>query len=308
MMIKEPKGTPYAMQARSARRALEALRERLAEEETIVWILSITKRFSDGIEDLQFGRGAIVSLVTGSTMREHYQEFVDTVAAQEREKVAATERERLELARQEQAARERKQQEEARVAAAKEAEQQRLAEAERPREQAAAGSAELADGAGRSAAGEEGSGERFAGPGRGRPPRGLGPVGPPGPRAGFDPPAGFEPLPAAGPPEGFGQPRGGAGVGGGRPGQPGQFPTGPPAMGPSVTIRISGPANMNVNAFLEKLKAALKTGNYQTSHSGGEATLTLGYGGDLQVAIDAIDFGKVQSTDKEKREIRVVVP
>jgi hypothetical protein len=36
--------------------------------------------------------------------------------------------------------------------------------------------------------------------------------------------------------------------------------------------------------------------------------LTLGYGGDLQVAIDAIDFGKVQSTDKEKREIRVVVP
>jgi hypothetical protein len=308
VLINEPKGTPYALQARSARRTLETLRTRFAEDEVIEWILSMTVRFSNGIENLQFGRGSAVETLTASSMREHYQTHVNALAAQEREKLAAAERERLELARQEQAARERKQQEEARVAAAKEAEQQRLAEAERAREQAAAGSAELADGAGRSAAGEEGSGERFAGPGRGRPPRGFGPMGPPGPRAGFDPPAGFEPPPAAGPPEGFGQPRGGAGVGGGRPGQPGQFPSGPPAMGPSVTIRISGPANMNVNAFLEKLKAALKTGNYQTSHSGGEATLTLGYGGDLQVAIDAIDFGKVQSTDEEKREIRVVVP
>lgn len=306
VLINEPKGTPYALQARSARRTLETLRERFAEEETIVWILSITKRFSDGIEDLQFGRGAIVSLVTGSTMREHYQEYVDTMAAREQERLAAADRERQELARQEQAARERKQQEEARVAAAeaaaKEAEQRRLADAERAREQAEAGPTELAGGSPQSADGGERTGGRLAGPGGGRPPRGFGPVGPRGPRSGFEPPA------APGPPAGFGQPRGGAGMGGGRPGQPGQFPSGPPAMGPSVTIRISGPVNMNVNGFLDKLKAALKTGNYQSSHSGGEATLTLGYGGDLQVVIDAIDFGKVQATDLEKREIRVVVP
>ena len=65
---------------------------------------------------------------------------------------------------------------------------------------------------------------------------------------------------------------------------------------------------MNVNSFLERLKIALKTSNYRMSQSGGEATLILGYSGDLQVAVDAIDFGKVQSTDKTKREIRVVVP
>lgn len=302
VLINEPKGTPYALQARSARRTLEALRGRFAEDEVIEWILSMTVRFSNGIENLQFGRGSAVETLTASSMRDHYQTHVNALAAQEQERLAAAERERQELARQEQAARDRKQQEEARVAAAKEAEQTRLAEAERAREQAEAGPTELAGGGTQSAAGGENTGERMAGPGGGRPPRGFGPVGPRGPRSGFEPP------PAAGPPENFGPPRGGAGMGGGRPGQPGRFPSGPPAMGPTVTIRISGPANMNVNAFLDKLKAALKTGNYQSSHSGGEATLTLGFGGDIQVAIDAIDFGKVQATDAEKREIRVVVP
>ena len=79
-------------------------------------------------------------------------------------------------------------------------------------------------------------------------------------------------------------------------------------MGPTVTIRITGPANMNVNAFLETMKDALNTGNYRISQSGREATLVLGYAGDLQAAVDAIDFGKVQSADPTKREIRVVVP
>lgn len=290
ILIKEPQGTPYAKHAFMVRRVMQTLREQMAEDEVIEWILGMTVRFSDGIEDLQFGRDAVVKTVVAIPMKEHYQELVAALAREEQAKLVAAEQARQEEARA------------AAAAAAKEAEAQRQqqAAAERSREASAANPTDLAsgerpnDGGGLNSGGSPG---RF---GQGRPRR-AGPAGAP---------PGFATPPEAGPPPGVGQPRDNGSFSEGRPNRPGAgaAPGRPPSMGPTVTIRITGPANMNVNAFLETMKGALNTGNYRFSQSGREATLVLGYAGDLQAAVDAIDFGKVQSADPTKREIRVVVP
>jgi len=78
--------------------------------------------------------------------------------------------------------------------------------------------------------------------------------------------------------------------------------------GPTVTIKLSGSGQIDVGGFIKKLMADLQTGNYQSSQSGGEATIVLGYAGELQTVIDAIDFGTVESSDAQKREIKVKIP
>jgi len=86
-------------------------------------------------------------------------------------------------------------------------------------------------------------------------------------------------------------------------------PSGPPApSGPGVTVQISSSGQIDIGSLTQKLVSKLKTGNYQASHSGGAGTIFLGYAGDIQTVIDAIDFGTVESSDSQKREIQVKVP
>lgn len=316
MLINEPKGTAYARHAFATRQTIEELKRRFKDDEEVLWLLNMVTSFSDGIEELQFGRGQAVATMSEKSMREHYAAHQAMVEAKKQAELAEATRQQEEIAKQERA---RKAAEAAEVA---EAEKQRqLAEAAQKSKEDSQNTANA--GGNETTKESPGQGERIAGPGLGRPPRGIGsgsgdvaggPAnGPPrgignsGPPPGFGPPQGFGPPPGFGSPPGFGQPGGIGGHNAGPPGPGGPFPGGPPALGPSVTIRITGPNDMDVNSFLEKLKSALKTGNYRTSQSGGEATLTLGYEGDLQIVVDAIDFGTVESIDNAKRELRVKV-
>ena len=326
MLINEPKGTPYAKHARATRRVLEELLETFPEP-NIEWILQHTIRFSDAIEELQFGRTASVDAFTQRPVREQYDGIQAMIAKQKQEALAA---EKKALEEKQQREEQAKQEETRRAALAAQQEKERqLAQAKQERETREQGetptSGEAQPNSDQGLAGGPGRG---LGPGVGRPPIGFG-RGPGGPAAngqaangqggpgsngpGGQPPA-FGPPPGfggqGGPPPGFGgqggPPPGFGGQNGGRPPNvPPTFPT--PEMGTTVAIRIKGPANMDVNAYLDKLKAALKTGNYQVAHSGQEATITLGYKGDIQTVIDAIDFGTVESSDAQKREVRVTV-
>ena len=65
---------------------------------------------------------------------------------------------------------------------------------------------------------------------------------------------------------------------------------------------------MDPNAILEKLKEKLKVGNFQMSHSGNNATITLGFAGPFDEAIRAVDFGKVTKKDEATRTINVELP
>jgi hypothetical protein len=65
---------------------------------------------------------------------------------------------------------------------------------------------------------------------------------------------------------------------------------------------------MDPNAILDKLKTKLKTGNFQMSHSGNNATITLGFAGPLDEALGAVDFGKVTKKDEATRTITVELP
>ena len=65
---------------------------------------------------------------------------------------------------------------------------------------------------------------------------------------------------------------------------------------------------MDPNAILEKLKERLKTGNFQMSHSGNNATITLGFSGPLEEAVKAVDFGKVTKKDDSTRTIHIELP
>jgi hypothetical protein len=65
---------------------------------------------------------------------------------------------------------------------------------------------------------------------------------------------------------------------------------------------------MDPNAILEKLKEKLKTGNFQMSHSGNSATITLGFAGAFDDAVAAVDFGKVTKKDQATRTITIELP
>jgi hypothetical protein len=86
------------------------------------------------------------------------------------------------------------------------------------------------------------------------------------------------------------------------------FPPGPPQpSGPVVTVFLSGRPDLDINPLFEKLKQALKTGYCEIFQSGGEARIKLGFAGEVQTVIDAIDLGKVESSDPAKREVRVKI-
>jgi len=74
-----------------------------------------------------------------------------------------------------------------------------------------------------------------------------------------------------------------------------------------VTIFISGKDNLEIKPYLEKLMKRVKAGYCETSQNGGEATIKIGFAGELKSVIEAIDFGKVESSDPAKREIRVTI-
>lgn len=295
IIIREPKATPYARHAKATRSVLQELRLRLPEE-NIAWIINQTEYFSDAIEELQFGRTAAVEKFAEYKVRERLDATRKLLEQEQQKKLADAERAKAEKAKQDAEL-------QAKALAEKERQQQ-LAEAEKNRiSDAAASNSKEPEGIRppqQPIAG--GPAMRPFGPGSGRPPIGMGRGS--GDPAGVGPPLG----PDGAPPPGFGPPPGIAGRNGETPAPQGNPPPGPTNMGPSVTVRITGPSNMNVAAYLEKLKAALKTGNYQSSHSGGEATILLGFAGDLQVVVDAIDFGKVESVDPQRREVRVKIP
>lgn len=288
LVISEPVATPYARHASATRYTLKELQREFTEE-TVAWTIGQTIYFSDAIEELQFGRTAKVTSLSGRPVRERFEK-VKAIREQERqEKLAKEERDRLEKERQE-AARQ------AKIAAEQERERQLAEAAKAKAEDPNAASnpqspQSLLAGGGPSGPGS-GRGPQGMGRGRERAARFAAPEAPtdPGTRTGTPPPE-FGPPPTAGPtlgPNGRGQPE-------------------RPSLGPSVTIRVTGSGKLDVPSYLEKLKTALKTGNYQTSQSGNAATIKLGFAGDLQTVVDAIDFGKVESTDPENREIRVVI-
>jgi hypothetical protein len=106
---------------------------------------------------------------------------------------------------------------------------------------------------------------------------------------------------------GFAGPQGPGGRG--APGfPPGGFP--PPAASSSENVRfvLESKSSMDPNAILDKLKTKLKTGNFQMSHSGNNATITLGFAGPLDEALGAVDFGKVTKKDEATRTITVELP
>jgi hypothetical protein len=84
------------------------------------------------------------------------------------------------------------------------------------------------------------------------------------------------------------------------------LPPGPPqCSGSVVAILISGKSDLDINPFVEKLKQELETGHCETIQSGGETRIKLGFAGEVKLVIDAIDFGKVESSHPAKREVRV---
>jgi hypothetical protein len=80
----------------------------------------------------------------------------------------------------------------------------------------------------------------------------------------------------------------------------------PKHSGTSVTIRITG--QVDIGAAAQKLASKLSVSNYSASHSGNRGEVTIGFGGELQTVIDAIDFGTVESFDLQKRELEVKIP
>jgi chemotaxis protein histidine kinase CheA len=298
VIIREPKATPYARHAKATRYTLQELQEEFPDE-NIAWVIGQTIAFSDMIEDLQFGRTEGVTMSTAVPLRERY-EMMKALAEEERQRLLAEEeRKRQELAKQEE---ERKAKE-----AAEEERQRQLAEAAKAK--AAEEAASKTDAANTAAQAQAplagGPGRGAVGPGFGRPPFGMGAN-----RNGSERFPSSSTAPdqaeafAGGPPPGFGQrPSSGPPQGANPAGPPGQ----PPSLGPAVTILITGSGNLDIASYVEKLKTALKTANYQTSQSGNEATIKLGFAGDLKAVIDAIDFGKVESSDPAKREISVTV-
>lgn len=99
---------------------------------------------------------------------------------------------------------------------------------------------------------------------------------------------------------GFAGPRG--------PGGPGGFPPPPAASSDNVRFVLESKSSMDPNAILDKLKTKLKTGNFQMSHSGNNATITLGFAGPLDEALRAVDFGKVTKKDEATRTITIELP
>jgi len=292
MLIREPKASPYARHARATRSALLELQVRFPEED-IVWIINQTKYFSDAIEELQFGRPAKVETFVAHSVRERLDAMEALVEQERQQKLAAAEQAQKEQAKQEELR-------QAKAAAEKE-KQRQLAEAQKAKNS----KAEPGDPTDNAPPPQQplagGPGMRPLGMGAGRPPIGMGRGS--GEQGGVGLPRGSD----GGPASGFGAPPSISGRNGESAGPGGRGPVQPPAMGPSVTIRLSGTANMDVGAYLEKLKTTLQTGNFQMSHSGGEATIVLGFAGELQTVIDAIDFGKVEAADSDKREIRVKI-
>jgi hypothetical protein len=307
VIIREPKATPYARHAKATRYTLQELQEEFPDE-NIAWVIGQTIAFSDMIEDLQFGRTEGVTMSTAVPLRERY-EMMKSLAKEERQKkLAEEERKRQELAKQEE---ERKAKE-----AAEQERQRQVAEAAKAKAaEEAAGRTDAANTAAQAQAPLAGGPGRGAvGPGFGRPPFGMGAnrngserfpssTTAPDQAEAFagGPPPGFGQRPSSGPPQGAnpaGPPQGANPAG-----PPGQ----PPSLGPAVTILITGSGNLDIASYVEKLKTALETANYQTSQSGNEATIKLGFAGDLKAVIDAIDFGKVESSDPAKREISVTV-
>lgn len=155
-------------------------------------------------------------------------------------------------------------------------------------------------------------------PGRNPENSALGSGGPPGmqsarSRAGSDPNSRQDPLadPIQREP-GFAGPRGSAGLSGpggpNRSGPPSGFPQPPEASSDNLRFILQSKTAMDPNAILEKLKERLKTGNFQMSHSGNNATITLGFAGPLEEAVKAVDFGKVTKKDEATRTIHVELP
>lgn len=305
VIIREPKATPYARHAKATRYTLMELKEEFPDE-NVAWVVDQVIYFSDAIEDLQFGRTEGATMYASYPLRERFDKMKALAEEERQKRLAEEERARQELAKQEE---ERK---------AKEA-----AEQERQRQLAEAAKAKAAE---QEAGGTEGTntsptapslagGRGGFGPGFGRPPIGMGanrngtdPFPSPGPANASGPSDERNSALPGGPPPGFGQPTNAGPTPGRNPAGPRSGPQGPPpSLGPSVTIVITGSGNLDVTPYLEKLKAALKTGNYQVSQSGNEATIKLGFAGDLKTVIDAIDFGKVESSDPAKRELRVKV-
>ena len=101
--------------------------------------------------------------------------------------------------------------------------------------------------------------------------------------------------------------------------RPGGFP--PSAQGPNfgpppgsgsvegnVRFHLKSKSALDAGAILEKLKQRLKTGNFQMSTSGNNATITLGFSGPLDEALRAIDFGTVVQKDEANRSITIELP
>lgn len=298
VIIREPKATPYARHAKATRYTLDEIKKEFPDE-NVAWVVDQAIYFSDAIEDLQFGRTEGATMYASYPLRERFDKMKALAEEERQKKLAEEERARQELAKQEE---ERKAKE-----AAEQERQRQLAEAAKAKAaaQKEAGETEGTNTSPTAPSLAGGPGRGGFGPGFGRPPIGMGAN-----RNGTDPFPSSSPsnernsaLPG-GPPPGFGQPPNAGPTPGRNPAGP---PGPPPSLGPSVTIVITGSGNLDVGPYLDKLKAALKTGNYQTSQSGNEATIKLGFAGDLKTVIDAIDFGKVESSDPAKRELRVKV-
>jgi len=97
-------------------------------------------------------------------------------------------------------------------------------------------------------------------------------------------------------------------AGPGGPGGPGGFPPPPASSSENVRFVLESKSSMDPNAILDKLKTKLKTGNFQMSHSGNNATITLGFAGPLDEALQAVDFGKVTKKDEATRTITIELP
>jgi hypothetical protein len=308
VIIREPKATPYARHAKATRYTLTELQEEFPDE-NVAWVIKQAIYFSDAIEDLQFGRTEGATMYASYPLRERFDKMKAVAEEERQKKLAEEERARQELAKQEE---ERKAKE-----AAEQERQRQLAEDAKAK---AAAQKEAGETAGDNALPAQaplagGPGRGGFGPGFGRPPIGMGanrngaePFPSSGPPNASGPSNERNTALPGGPPPGFGQPPTAGPTPGRNPAGPQTGPQGPPpSLGPSVTIVITGSGNLDVTPYLEKLKAALKTGNYQVSQSGNEATIKLGFAGDLKAVSDAIDFGKVESSDPAKRELRVKV-
>lgn len=281
LMIKEPKSSPYARQARAARSALLSIKQAHTNSIVIQDIVEIATRLSDAVEDLQFSHNqAIVEANKNSTWDMYRRLLDDRVAAEQKqldEEKKLAEQQKQEQERQAAAAAKRQQQ-------AEQAAAEQAAADERRRQQEAEQAASTPD--------PNRGGNRGLGGG----PLGRGPIG----DRGLPPfgPGGQNPDNGRGIPPDFGnRPSSGPNT------PPADFPQPPPRSAKAVVIQTEQLDNKTHETIVEILKS-LKTG-YQLNSSNGQSQIVIDpYNDELAELENKFPMLKFTKIDTKLRQIQ----